>query len=161
MGKFKDRVGHTRWQEARNDIRNWIADNPRALPILNGVIKVAVPRVASVMEAIEEVKESKVSAVDKKAIEARLLQLSEDLDGDGIPDALQDPQTDFPGKKYITPVLLLVIMFNYFHLQLCTMYNWAPVEPSQMELAAEMMWTSVGLWQGGRILNNFVLNKKK
>lgn len=163
MGKFKDKHGHSRWQEARQDVKNYIGTHESAMPILKAIVKIAVPRAGSVIEAIEEVKASKLPQIDKVAINKRLDQLLEDLDEDGVPDSLQSStdSTDFPGKKFITPILLVVVMANYFHLQLCTMYNWAPVAPDQMELAGELMWSSIGLWQGGRILNNVILNKKK
>jgi hypothetical protein len=81
MGKFKDEHGHNRWQEAKKDVREFLAKHPGiAGDILEAVLEIACPRIADVVEAIRKVKNCEAPASQKIAVVKALKQLKKDLD---------------------------------------------------------------------------------
>jgi len=161
MGKFKDKNGHSRWAEARSDIGTFIDKHgEKAGPVLRALIKVAVPRAGAVIDAIAEVRDSKMSALAKDKTIEHLTGILDDLDGDGMPDIIQNIPNDFALKKYITPLLIVLSALNYIHLQILELYQIREVPAHMMEMASGMLWSSIGLWQAGRILTGRETIKK-
>jgi hypothetical protein len=153
MPRFRDKHGHTRWQGSRKKIREFIdKHDEKAGPILKAVIGTAMPRVGRIIDAIEEVRASKMTSVAKEETLSYLEQLMDDVEDDEAGTG-QIPN-DFPLKKYITPILVAVAVINYFHLQVLVLYGIRPVPPEMMEMATGAFWTAMGLWQAGRIINN-------
>lgn len=120
MGKFKDRRGHSRWQEARNDIREFIdKHDDQAGPILKGLAKVVAPRAAHIIDAISEVRQAKADKATKEKALSALEQTLDDLDDDDAPELDgqgQAPVLD-PSKianstvvsKYLSSVVLVLV----------------------------------------------------
>lgn len=80
MGKFKDKHGHTRWQEGRKDVREFLEKHPGiAGDILQAVLDIACPRIGDIVEAIRKVKNSEVPASEKIRIIAALKRLKKDI----------------------------------------------------------------------------------
>ncbi len=158
MGKFKDKHGHSRWAEAQSDISRFINEHgEKAGPVLRAIIKVAVPRAGAVIDAISEVRDSKMTSVVKEKTIEHLTAVLESIDDE---KPVSDPTGDFAFKKYITPVLIVLSVINYAHLQILTLYNIRPVPEQMMNMANEMLWTSIGLWQVGRIVVNHAKTKR-
>lgn len=83
MGKFKDKHGHSRWQEGKKDIKSFVDKHGDDIgPIARGILKVAAPRVSDVLETIQEVRKSKAPASVKEKAMSALNQLVDDLDDD-------------------------------------------------------------------------------
>lgn len=80
MGRFKDEHGHTRWQEGRKDVREFLDKHPGlAGDILEAVLEVACPRIADVVEAIRNVRNCEAPANQKRLAIAALKKLKADL----------------------------------------------------------------------------------
>jgi hypothetical protein len=119
MGKFKDRRGHSRWQEARNDIKAFIdKHDDQAGPILKGLAKVVAPRAAHIIDAISEVREARADKAAKERTLAALQQTLDDLDDDDAPESIEaSPLAIDPNKlanstavsKYLSSVVLVLV----------------------------------------------------
>lgn len=154
MPRFRDKHGHTRWQGSRKKIREFIdKHDEKAGPVLRAVINVTMPRVGKVIDAIEEVKASKMTSVAKEETVSYLEQLIDDLEDDEAAAGGAIPN-DFPTKKYITPILVALVVLNYFHLQILVLYGIRPVPEHMMDMATTAFLSAIGLWQTGRIINN-------
>lgn len=83
MGRFKNKNGHSRWQEGKKDIKAFVDKHGDDIgPIARGILKVAAPRVSDVLETIREVRNSKAPANIKEKAMSALNQLVDDLDDD-------------------------------------------------------------------------------
>ena len=81
MGKFKDQHGHTRWKEARNDVKEFVKNHREEIgDVLETVLEVACPRIADIVEAIQKIKSSNATREEKKAAIYALKQLKSDID---------------------------------------------------------------------------------
>jgi hypothetical protein len=118
MGKFKDRRGHSRWKEAKKDVREFIdRHDDQAGPILKGIVKVVAPRAGHILDAIEEVKNARAASEDKERTLQALERTLEDLDEDPEPQAPVEAPVVDPGKianstvisKYLSSVVLVLV----------------------------------------------------
>lgn len=130
-GKFKDRNGHTRWQEAKGDIKAFVQEHKdEILPIVKAIVKTAAPpRVTQLIQAIDEIKASRLPAKAKETALQHINSLLDDTDDEGDEIALATSTEDMPGvdltkvvnstwlSKYITPVFTVLT-----GLQMVAMY---------------------------------------
>jgi hypothetical protein len=80
MGRFNDEHGHTRWQEGKKDVREFLNKHPGiAGDILEAVLEITCPRIADVVEAIRKVRNCEVPASEKIAAISALKKLKKDL----------------------------------------------------------------------------------
>lgn len=107
MGRFKDINGQTRWQKNKEKVRDFFDKNGAVISAVSkSVVKVAVPRVSHVVEAITEIKTSKATQTMKdKAIEA-LNELLEDLEDETVAYEPVDPGTT-PTIQPVDPTRLI------------------------------------------------------
>lgn len=131
MGKFKDKHGRTRWQEAKSDVKTFLDKHGDDIgPVVKAVVKVAVPRVANVVDLVDEIKRSRKGTANEKAkVISALESLLEDLDDDDEdPDGQalafasekQDP-VDMTklvnstwASKFIGPVVMVLMSLLFF-----------------------------------------------
>lgn len=133
MGKFKNKHGHTRWQEGRKDIKNFIDKHGDEIgPFVKAIAKVAVPRAGMAIEAIEEIRQSKAPKETREKAMKALGELIDDLDDDPLMDDQQsytavDPIATNSGdiakvinstwaSKFIMPVVLVLVTILFFGL---------------------------------------------
>jgi hypothetical protein len=130
MGKFKDKRGHTRWQEAKSDVKQFLDKHGDDIaPVAKAVVKIAIPRVANVIDLIDAVKTNrKGSATERDKAVAALETLLDDLDDDedqGLRSEampLEGPaNTDLLklvnstwASKYIGPVVMILMTILFF-----------------------------------------------
>lgn len=164
MGKFKDKNGHSRWQEGKADVKAFLDRNSDAVgPVLKGIVKVAVPRAAHVLEAIDEVKAAKSnSSAKQKAMDA-LGQLLEDLDDDDAPAGDSQPSpsasVDYDQlvnstkvSKFLTPVLICIVSLIFAGMWITEIAHYwgflpAGVDPMDKATITAVFGSLVGLRQ--------------
>lgn len=172
MGKFKNKTGHTRWQEGKSDVKRFLDKHGDEIaPVVKGIVKVAVPRAAIVIDLIEAVQKSRASEAEKKKALAPLEALLDDLDDD---DAEHTPPNNYAAEaperapveigellklvdgtkasKFITPAITILITLLYLAMwatNLCA--NWGmsvkPFDTVQMAEVSLVFSTIVGIRQ--------------
>lgn len=169
MGKFKDKHGHTRWQEGKKDVKAFIEKHGDEIgPIAKAVLKVAAPRVSHVLDAIQEVRQSKAPASQKEKAVAALEQLIDDLNGDDddeesghIAYAAAEPEASIDviktlnstkASKYISSAVLIlvsIIFFGMWATEIGFYWGLAPksVDPIDKATISAVFGSLIGLRQ--------------